>query len=466
MIPKVALIALADHRDEFYALRTDLAEKERAKVRKYLHGEVELLQDDLVRGEDEARTAGLSAKHSGADLLLLHTPIWAPPNLGMVAASLAGLPVALLANTSLATSGLPGLLSCGAALAQVGIAHRRFFGDLDDPKFRGDVLAFCRAAAAIARLHGGRMGLLGGISVGLYSTGFDPAQWLRIFGVEVIHHDQGELVRRAEAEPEQALERLAQWLTARLGRVDYGAPNFTGDQLSRQLRSYLAARDLVREGGYDFLALKCQPELSDGYALQCLNVALLNDPYDHDGAKKSVPCACEADADGALTMRILNLLSGEPTALLDVRGFRRAENLLVLANCGGMATYFAGRSADPDTNLAAVHVLPHVFGRAGGGATQMVAAPGPLTLARLCRKEGRYWLAMLAGEAVAKTREDLKQSTYCWPHAFVRTGVDPDVFVEEFGANHLQATPGDWRGELYELCRLLGLECRDYTGGE
>ncbi len=415
MRPKAALVTLADHRDEFYALRADLALEEQGKVRRRLQGEVELLPDHLVRGEDDARTAGLSAKQSGADLLLLHTPIWAPPNLGLVAAGLAGLPVAILANTSLATSGLPGLLSCGAALDQVGIVHRRFFGDLDDPSFRGEVLAFCRAAAARARLRGSRMGLLGGISVGLYSTGFDPAQWSRIFGVEAIHHDQSALVRRAEAQPEQAVEGLGQWLAARLGRVDYRAPGFTEDQFARQIRSYLAARDLVREGRYDFLALKCQPELSDGYVLQCLNVALLNDPYDHEGVKPSVPCACEADADGALTMRILNLLSGEPTALLDVRGFRREENLLVLANCGGMATYFAGRSADPAANLALVHLLPHVFGRAGGGATQIIAAPGPLTLARLCRKEGRYWLAMLAGEAVAKSREELRQSTYCWP---------------------------------------------------
>lgn len=465
MTPKVAMITLADHRDEFYALRADLAEAERAKVRRCLDGEVELLRDDLVRGDAEARASGYAAKYSRADLLLLHIPIWAPPNLGLIVARLADLPVALLANTSLATSGLPGLLSCGAALDQVGLAHRRFYGDLDDAAFRRGVLAFCRAAAVRARLCGSRFGLFGGISVGLYSTGFDPSQWLRIFGTEVVHYDQLELVSRAEAQPGIAVEGLKQWLTARLGGVEYG-PTLTEKHLERQLRSYLATRDLVREEGFDFLALKCQPELSNGYALQCLNVAMLNDPYDHDGPKKPVPCACEADADGALTMRILHLLSGEPTALLDVRGFIRTESLLVLANCGAMATYFAGRGPSPEINLAGVHVLPHVFGQAGGGATQFVAAPRPLTLARLCRRDGRYWLAMLAGETVAKNREDLRQSTYCWPHAFVRAGIDYGVFVQEFGANHLHATPGDWRSELAELCRLLDLECRDYTGGE
>jgi len=464
--PKVALLTLGDHRDEFFALRAGLAEAERAKVRRLLGEEVEFVQDELVRSDESARSAGFAAKHSGADLLLLHTPIWAPPNLGLVAARIAGLPVALLANMALSTSGLPGLLSCGAALDQAGLAHRRFYGEITEPGFLRSVLAFCRAAAVRRSLIGGKFGLLGGFGVGLYSASLDPAQWQKLFGVEVSHADQAEIIARAQKIPACEVEAALNWLVAGAGRVETGTPSLTRAHLERQLRSYLATRELVRRHGYDFVALKCQPELSDGYALQCLNVALLNDPYDFDGPKAPLPCSCEADADGALTMRILNLLGGMPTALLDVRGFIPPENLLVLANCGSMATYFAGRSEDPAVNLAEVHILPHVFGKAGGGTTQFVAAPGPLTLARLCRKDGRYWMAVLAGETVVKAREDLRQSTYCWPHAFVRTPVDPVTFVGEFGANHLQATPGDWLAELKELCWLIGIEYRDFSGGE
>ncbi|NLG85370.1 MAG: hypothetical protein GX493_12370 [Firmicutes bacterium] len=465
--PKVALITLVDHRDEFYALRAPLAEAEMVTVRTLLGGEVEIVLDVLVRKNEAARAAGHEARRTGADVLLLHTPIWAPPNLGLVTARIAGLPVGILANTSLATSGLPGLLSLAATLDQVGIPHRRFFGDLADQSFRGKVLAFCRAAATRSALVGNRLGLLGGFGVGLYSAGFDPGQWQRIFGVETVHQDQMEIVRRAEEVPEAEVDRFVQWLVRRVGRIELGAPTLTPAHLARQIRSYLATRALANEMGYDFLALKCQPELSDGYALQCLNVALLNDPYDADGLKPPLPCSCEADADGALTMRILNLLSGgAPTALLDVRGFLPKEGILVLANCGAMATYFAGRSQRAEENLAKVHVLPHVFGRAGGGTTQFVAAPGPITLARLCRRNGRYWMAVMAGEAVAKPREDLRQSTYVWPHAFVKTRCDFAEFVAEYGANHFLTVAGDWRDELSDFCRLLELDYHDYTGGE
>ncbi|MGE5551960.1 MAG: L-fucose/L-arabinose isomerase family protein [Bacteroidota bacterium] len=465
MKPRIALLTLADHRDEFYAQRAPLAEAETAKVRG-LGEAVEFVLDELVRSGETARAAGYRARNAGADILLLHTPIWAPPNLGLIAARIAGLPVALLANTALATSGLPGLLSCAATLDQAGIAHRRFFGDVAAPAFRNALLSFFKAGAVRRALVGSRMCLLGGFGVGLYSASLDPAQWQKLFGIEISHVDQLEIVRRAEALTPAEVEPHVRWLLGHIGRAELDAPSLSPAHLERQIRSYLATRALLQEGGYDFAALKCQPELSNGYALQCLNVALLNDPYDADGAKRPCPCSCEADADGALTMKILSLLSAKPAALLDVRGFLPEEGLLVLANCGGMPTYFAGRSERPEVNLAEVHILPHVFGRAGGGTTQFVAAPGSLTLARLCRRDGKYWLAVVHGEAVAKPREFLRQSTYPWPHAFLRGGVSPDGFVEGFGSNHLHAAAGDWRRELKDLCGLYEIEYRDFTGGE
>ncbi len=48
----------------------------------------------------------------------------------------------------------------------------------------------------------------------------------------------------------------------------------------------------------------------------------------------------------------------------------------------------------------------------------------------------------------------------------LRTVADLERFVDEFGANHLQLAPGDYRVELAEFCRLNGIEFRQYTGGE
>ena len=49
------------------------------------------------------------------------------------------------------------------------------------------------------------------------------------------------------------------------------------------------------------MGIKCQQDMSDHFVLQCLGVALLNNPYDADGEKTPIPTSCECDCDGAMT---------------------------------------------------------------------------------------------------------------------------------------------------------------------
>ena len=47
---------------------------------------------------------------------------------------------------------------------------------------------------------------------------------------------------------------------------------------------------------------------------------------------------------------------------------------------------------------------------------KFAGAPGPITLARFCRKAGRYWLAVGYGEVINGREDLIVRSTSCWPH--------------------------------------------------
>ena len=159
---------------------------------------------------------------------------------------------------------------------------------------------------------------------------------------------------------------MKRWLVDQGMTISFNETLFRNEHLMKQIQSYLATRELVAENKFDFISVKCQPELSNGFCLQCLSVAFLNDPYDADGPKSAIPCACEADGDGALTMVVLNRLSGgQPTALMDIRGILPEEGIMLLPNCGSIATYFAGRCEKPRDNFQNISLVPHVFGEAG-----------------------------------------------------------------------------------------------------
>jgi len=465
---KVALLTFAEHRDDFYFKRRSLVEKHSRQVRELLSRHVDIFAfDEPIRSLEKVREACAAVRKTVCDCVVFNIPIWVAPNLTAVAAKLLQLPIVLLANTELETSSLPGMLGCGAALDQVGIAHRRLWGNLDDQEFLKKLWAFFAAARAVNRLRGMRYGMFGGRSLGIYSAVFDASQWLSLFGIDAEHMDQVEIIRRAEKQPTQEVKSLARWLFEQGLVTEFNDTLFTEEHLQKQIRSYLATREIVAENKFAFISIKCQPELSNGYCLQCLNCALLNDPYDHNGLKSPLPCACEADSDGALTMILLNKISGgKPTALMDIRGILPEEGILLLNNCGSLPSFFAGRSINAADNLQKIKMVPHVFGEAGGGSIQFTCAPGPLTLVRFCRKGGHYRLVVTGGEVISGREDLLRSSTTCWPHAVVKTEINLKKFISEYSSNHIHAVPGDYRQELVIAGRLLGIETHLYNGGE
>lgn len=453
---RIAVATLGDSRDDFFARRVPLVESRLAHL-DWLRERFTLLESEVLRTPQRVAEYAQQARAFGAQALVVHMAIWADPVLTVKLHNHLPLPTALLGNTSPETSSMVGILGAGGALDQIGCAHLRVF-DAGTPESRRPLIAFLRAAGAAATLRGQTLGLFGGRSLGIFTATADPAQWQRLFGVDIQHYDQADIVALAEALPVEAVEQETGWLAGAVERVEHDA-TFTRDRLLKQVASYQATRRLVQERGLAFVGVKCQPELSDGYVCQCMAHMLLNGTRDASGAKAPVVHACESDADGALTMQILHLLSGgQPVALLDLRWLNLEKGLWTLANCGAMPANFYATPGDPD-GLGSVRLTPHVFGRGGGGAAPAVVAPQQVTLARLCRRNGDYWMAIVPGRTVQGSYEDLARTTAAFPQALVESAAGSD-FVQQFGSNHIHMVSGDYVEELQAFCRITGVPCQ------
>jgi len=213
------------------------------------------------------------------------------------------------------------------------------------------------------------------------------------------------------------------------------------------------------------VAIKCQPELSEHYVTQCLSQAFLNDPYDMDGRKEPIVTGCEADLDGALTMQILKVLTDSPVLFFDLRHYDPHEDVFVFSNCGAQTTYFAGKSANPEENLKNVTFYPQTpfFYRGGGATVQYMCAPGEITMARLARKDGRYWMAIIHGEFVSYPEEKLKETSPEWPQGFAKLSVVADKLIRGLGGNHLHTVYGNHVDELQSVCDMLGIDARVFS---
>lgn len=464
MKPNVLLLTFAEPRDDFYKARLSEVIFDREKAIETLGTDLDLIAPEPIRRPSQADEVVASIKPSDIHAIILQIPIWTEPALVIPAVLRLNKPILLLGNDrSYKTSSMVGMLATGGALDQAGFYHKRLMGNLEDPEIHKKILIFAKAAYARETLKGQRFGLFGGRSLGMVSATADPSQWLREFGVDVIHIDQSMIVFKAEAIDPARVEKHVHWLITRVGAVETNQTNFTNRHLERQVRSYLAIKDMIAERKLDFIGVKCQEEMANYFCLQCIGQSLVGDPYDADGPKEPVVSSCEADMDGALTMQILKLLSGGlSTNLMDLRYYDEVGRELWMANCGSIPTSFSRKLDQPADDLSQVHLMPHIYGEAGGGTTQFVTASGPGTLARLMRRNGKYWMGVLAGRFVDHPREDLRKTVYNWPHAFFASNFSYKRFLSLYGSNHIHAVQADVTAEIEEFCELMQLPVEDF----
>jgi L-fucose isomerase len=464
--PKIGLMTFGDEREYMWdGYFGPLTQPRHEEAREYLSGlPLELVAfDEVARSRDIIERQIQALQAAGIEALFAHTPCWCTPNLASGAVQRLGLPTVVMTSTSAATHGMVGMLATAGTLSQVGVEHIRVRDDFGTPVFEEKVLPFFRAAAAKARLQGRRMGLFGGRSLGIDTGTFDPMQWRAQFGVDVQHIDQLEIVRRAELIDADRVANMMDWAREQFAGIAFDDGKLTEERLEFQLRCYLANKDINAEQGLDFISVKCMTELSDHYVPQCISAALMPSPYDGEGSKASCAMSCEADADGALTMEMLKEVSGGGATMFgDVSHMDVSKKILYLPNCGGMCSWFAGRSDNPSDNLGKIELRPSV--RPGGGATTyFTAAPGPITLARLYRVCGEYRMAIIPGDAITMTEEDLadfvrERGKHQLPTAFVKVDCDLNNLVDEFGSNHISGVAGRWVKELVQLCEMLDIE--------
>ena len=286
--------------------------------------------------------------------------------------------------------------------------------------------------------------------MGMYTARIDPSEWMVKFGVDVDGFEQVDVIERSKAYPDSEAEKFLEWMKKEFGGVEQDRK-----VMLAQIKNYFALRDIIEEKHYDFIAVKCLPELPSTHTTFCVAHALLNDTADDGfGNTCSFVSACEADANGALTMQILNNITGGTTMFTDVLHFDYEENMVRLCNCGSQPTDFAPSRKD----VTWVHEgLGEFTWKIGGACPRYVGKPGKLTIARLSRIRGDYVMLIVTGEALEMPLEKLNETNPQQPHVFARLDCRQENFISELRANHVHVVMGDYKKELITACEVLDI---------
>lgn len=312
--------------------------------------------------------------------------------------------------------GMVGMMAAAGTFDQVGLTYERIWGDIGDADVLKRVMAFVRAASAVARLKGNTYGNFGGRPMGMYTAVANLDQWQRDFGIDVEDIEQEDIVRYGDTIEQEKVTNARLWIEKYVKNVGYNDSNFTPLKLETQIRSYYGLRKIIDERNLDFIVIKTHGDLTDSYVTMDLAEAFLNDNYDMDGPHEPIVAATESDMDGALTMQIFKYITGKPVLFADVRHYEKPEKIWFFGNSGTSATYYAGGSDDFAENMKNVSFLPESKDYpACGGSVHYYAAAGKVTMARLARKKDKYYLALVPAEIVQYDFEKSSDSVI-WQH--------------------------------------------------
>ena len=403
---------------------------------------------EITTTNESAARHGRLLRQQGAHILVVYVAMWSYGSAAVSAAAECGVPVVVGTDTDVQYVGIVGATVVRGSLDEAGIKNTMVYGEVDDPVVRRKLEVACVGGASATRLRGLQYGLMGSRSLGMLTASVDANFWRRRFGVEVEAWDQLEVVERARSLPGSAVAHHVAWTKDVFGDI-----SVSEEVLSAGIKLYVICKRIIEERGFDFVSVRCLPEMPGTFTTFCYAIALLNDTNDADGDKEAVVCACESDSNGALTMQILKHLAGAPVLFADVRHVDLADRQIWLSNCGSSATQLASSRSE-------IRWVNHGFNeytwKLGAATPQYVCKGGRVTLARLTRVAGEYVMLIAGGRCIEEPREKLAKTHWEFsPHAFVEVDGDARQVAEELRSNHLHMVYGDYVSHLVEACRVL-----------
>ena len=403
----------------------------------------------LLRDYKDMEAAGRSLRARGINALVIYTGTWTYANCAVAAALEADVPVVVLPDAEPGTCGLVGGAIARGGMGAYSIYANMVYGPIDQPQTRDKLKLYLDAACAAKGLRGQVLGLGGGRSMGMVTAVCDPNDFKMRFGIEVDSFEQMNVIAMAETISDEKAYEFFDWI-----KQTYGEIVANEVAMIKQIKLYLAMVEFCRMMNYDFVAVKCLPELPAQYTTFCLAHALLGDAMDAYGKKERFVFACEADIMAALTMQIMLMLTDLPVMFTDLTQYDFKSDVLTTCNCGSQPTDFAKDKKDVRWEIEGVHEFKWKY---GGCCPQHVGKPGRVTMARISMDNGQYEMLIVPAEAVDMPREKLRETIWERPHTYFNLLCDKEDFFAGVRSNHIHVVYGEWEEHLAEVCRVLGI---------
>ncbi len=250
---------------------------------------------------------------------------------------------------------------------------------------RQDLRKFAGICRVVNGLRNCRIGQIGTRPLG-FNTCRASEKLLQASGITVVPVDLSEILFAAQKVADND-PRLIEKMEATCNYAKVS--DAYKDKVIRIGRLGVAIEDWINESQVDAVAFQCWDSLEKNYGCApCSIMSMLSD--------KLIPCACETDVAGAVSMYALTLASGNASVLADWNNnFAEDRNKCVCTHCGNFAKSFVKN----DLSLAPLGVLGRTLGKIDTyGAVNGKVTEGEFTFFRISTDDPKGYIKSYVGE--------------------------------------------------------------------
>ena len=276
--------------------------------------------------------------------------------------------------------------------------------------------------------------------MGIFTTCFDQQKVRRVFGTEIdCSADSYILYRKMQEMDEMNISDIGNEIKSRCAVDDAVIKD---GSLEKSVRMYAALKEMIEEGCWKGLTVKCQHEFSTYLkCTACLPLSMLTD--------EGIMCTDEGDIHALITMVIMRSLSRNDGPIYFGDIYKLEEGGFLMGHCG----LSPHSCAENRKEVALLPQNPRISkdGKTTGGVISYYTfKEGPVTIGRIENdREGNYIFHYCRGNV--KPVGSMVQGISSL--VFTPEGSD-EAFAEKQLANHYIFIYEDIKDQLEEFCKI------------
>ncbi len=342
-------------------------------------------------------------------------------------------------GTRLRLNSLTGAFSAANSIKGFGRNFEYIFGSPDEENVQSKIKAVYAAAKLKKSMKSLKLLQIGHTPQGF---GFGRAldlDVLKTFGVTVDSIEARELIDRAKAYTDKEIAPYIEDAKKRITGLD----KINSKNVEDFARLYKSYKEYTEQNNIGALASRCWPDFFTAFGTPvCAVLGIIND--------LGIPCACEADSYGALTMYAANQLTGRSVFFGDPVSLDEKENTVTFWHCGMAPCSLAREDTGAKAGL-------HCNRKIGPTLEFGCKAEPNVTIFRIGRKQdGTFRFFLAKGSAL-----DKPQQFYGTSIVVKTENSSADIInkaVKEGWEPHYVVAMGDISAEIEAFGNMLGIE--------